>query len=146
MQKYFAYGSNLDFLHFKSRCPSAIFSEKAFLEDYKLTFPQYDIEWKGGVAGIIPSEKSIVEGVIYTISDKDLDILDSYEDVAKGDYRREYMTLKNIENREVGAWTYVPKGMGNIFCKPTKAYKSLIINGAIQNNFSKSYIEFLESF
>jgi gamma-glutamylcyclotransferase len=145
MQKYFAYGSNLDFLHFKSRCSSAIFSEKAFLEGYKLTFPQYDIEWRGGVAGIIPSKNSMVEGVIYMISDIDLNKLDSYEDVAKGDYRRECMVVKNIDSDEVKAWTYIPKGIGNIFYKPTETYKSLILNGAMYNNFSEEYIEYLRS-
>lgn len=145
MPKYFAYGSNLDFWHFKSRCSSAVFSEKAFLQDYRLTFPQYDTEWTGGVAGIIPSANSIVEGVIYIISDPDLDKLDDFEDVLKGNYRREKIIIKNINSHEINAWTYLPKGTGNIYYRPTEEYRRLILNGAISNNLSQEYIEYLRS-
>jgi gamma-glutamylcyclotransferase len=145
MKKYFAYGSNLDFLHFKSRCSSAIFSEKAFLEGYKLNFPQYDIEWRGGVAGITPSVNSIVEGVIYRISDSDLKKLDHYEDVAKGDYKRRLIIVKNMFGKLINTWTYMPKGTGEKSFKPTEAYKNLILKGAIANNLSESYINFIRS-
>jgi gamma-glutamylcyclotransferase len=145
MKKYFAYGSNLDFLHFKRRCSSAIFSEKAFLEGYKLNFPQYDIEWGGGVAGIIPSVNSIVEGVIYKISDLDLEKLDHYEDVEKGDYKRRLIIAKNIFGKLINAWTYLPKGTGEDNFKPTEAYKNLILKGAIASDLSESYVNFLSN-
>lgn len=146
VQNYFAYGSNLDFSHFKCRCPSAVFIDKGVLEGYKLTFPQYDIEWVGGVAGVIPSKNDEVEGAIYRISALDLKSLDKHEDVSRGDYIRQYMTIKNSLNAPVYAWVYIPKGTGENFYKPAEIYKSLIVNGAISHKLSQRYIDYLREF
>lgn len=146
MQNYFAYGSNLDFSHFKHRCPSANFIDKAILEGYKLTFPQYDVEWMGGVAGIIPSKIDKVEGVVYEISDLDLKNLDRYEDVSRGDYIRQYITVKNSLNAPIDAWVYTPRGTGQSFYKPAESYKGLIVHGAILHKLSQEYIDYLREF
>lgn len=146
MQKYFAYGSNLDFDHFKSRCPSAIFFEKAVLEGYQLTFPHYDSEWRGGVAGIIPLDDMKVEGVIYEISDLDLNKLDEYEYIARGDYQRKYVIVKTFYGKSIDVWTYTTRGTGDTFYKPTELYKELIINGAILHGLSQEYIDYLRNF
>jgi gamma-glutamylcyclotransferase len=146
MQNYFAYGSNLNFPHFQRRCPSATLVDRGVLEGYKLTFPQYDFEWMGGVAGIVPSADSKVEGVIYEISDFDLKNLDELEDISRGDYTRQCMTIKNSLNTPINAWVYIPKGTGESFYKPASPYKRLIISGAVLHKLSQDYINYLSKF
>ena len=52
--KYFAYGSNLDLLQMKRRCPLSKLISKGKLPDYRLTFNRYAEGWDGGVADVIP--------------------------------------------------------------------------------------------
>ena len=77
--KYFAYGSNLDLLQMKRRCPLSKLISKGMLPDYRLTFNRYASGWDGGVADVIQDEDSEVWGLIFEISDSDLVRLDHYE-------------------------------------------------------------------
>ena len=43
--KYFAYGSNLDLLQMKKRCPLSKLISKGKLPDYRLTFNRYAEGW-----------------------------------------------------------------------------------------------------
>src|SRR5512138_3517065 len=75
---YFAYGSNLDFAQMKGRCPSASFVGKAILPDHRLVFPRGSRKM-GGVAGVAPAKGKEVWGVVYTITESDLSLLDDIE-------------------------------------------------------------------
>lgn len=68
---YFAYGSNMDVQQMAARCPGAIRKKPAVLHDYKLTERLYaDIDECAGKA---------VSGLLWSISEKDLESLDKYE-------------------------------------------------------------------
>ena len=70
--KYFAYGSNLDLLQMKRRCPLSKLISKGMLPDYRLTFNRYASGWDGDVADVIQDEGSEVWGLVFEISDSDL--------------------------------------------------------------------------
>ena len=69
--KYFAYGSNLDLLQMKRRCPSSKLISKGSLSGYRLTFNRFSSGWGGGVADVIQAQDSKVWGLVFEISDTD---------------------------------------------------------------------------
>ena len=78
---YFAYGSNMDEEQMKKRCPDSILIGKGFIEKHKLCFPQIAVT-RGllGVAGIRESDElDSVYGLIYELTDKDLELLHTFE-------------------------------------------------------------------
>lgn len=76
---YFAYGSNLDPVQMRRRCPRSTPLGRATLRQHRLVFPRPCAHWGGGVAGIEPHEPSNVEGVLYHLTDADLAALDACE-------------------------------------------------------------------
>jgi hypothetical protein len=78
---YFAYGSNMRLEQMTKRCPDSLLIGKGYITNYKLCFPQIAIT-KGllGVAGIREgSETDKVYGLIYELTDKDLELLHAFE-------------------------------------------------------------------
>jgi len=101
---YFAYGSNLNMVQMKKRCPDSIPISKVKLKGYKLVFNR--------VADIIESAGDIVEGAVYEVSVRDLKNLDIYEG-----YPRLYERI-NIETIDAA---------GNVF----KAFVYVMVNKGI---------------
>ena len=68
---YFAYGSNLNPKRILHRCPTAATFRAAKLRNYRLVERLYaDIDYE---------ENAVVYGVLYCISERELDVLDTYE-------------------------------------------------------------------
>lgn len=77
---YFAYGSNLNVEQMKRRIGERKAERKAVLKNYRLTFNGCSTKWGNrGVADIEKIEGSSVKGVIYRISEEQLDWLDKCE-------------------------------------------------------------------
>src|SRR3990172_10463463 len=76
---YFAYGSNLDLVRFRRRCPGAVVIGRARLPDYQLAFTRYSRSERGGVADIVPQPGAVVWGALYEIDEACLGTLDEYE-------------------------------------------------------------------
>ncbi len=91
---YFAYGSNLNIMQIMKRCPSVQFHSLATLKNYKLIFDR--------VASIEKSEDSVVIGVIYSLTDKDIESLDKYEGIASNIYHKIHFNLNGFQ-----VFTYV---------------------------------------
>jgi gamma-glutamylcyclotransferase (GGCT)/AIG2-like uncharacterized protein YtfP len=78
---YFAYGSNLNRRQFQHRCPKARPFARCQLPDYRLVFD--------GVADIIPSPGSLVEGALYWITadcERALDLYEGYPNLYTKSY------------------------------------------------------------
>ena len=86
---YFAYGSNLNIMQIMKRCPSVQFHSLATLKNYKLIFDR--------VASIEKSENSLVIGVIYSLTEKDIDSLDKYEGVSSNTYHKIHFNLNGFQ-------------------------------------------------
>jgi len=77
---YFAYGSNMDPVQMRKRCPSARIVGVARLADHRLAFTRRSTRRRCGVADVSPQSGSEVWGVVYRITkSKDLRALDSAE-------------------------------------------------------------------
>ncbi|MEC8559676.1 MAG: gamma-glutamylcyclotransferase family protein [Planctomycetota bacterium] len=79
----FAYGANLDRVAMKGRCPEASPLGRAVLPDHRLA------AMKEGWLTIEPAPGEEVEGLVWSLTERDLDALDRYEEVDQGLYRHE---------------------------------------------------------
>ena len=155
--KYFAYGSNLDLAQMKIRCPSSELISKGSLSGYRLTFNRFSNGWGGGVADVIQDQDSKVWGLVFEISDSDLERLDRYEGYNKdrNESLRDYhISNTNLYERwkavidapdgqvsDVWVYTVVKK---QEFVQPTLEYLQIIKNAAVRWNFPKAYQQTLE--
>ncbi len=139
--KYFAYGSNLDLLQMKRRCPSSELISKGSLPGYRLTFNRYSSGWGGGVADVIQDQGSEVWGLVFEISDSDLERLDRYEGCYNDQtslYERWKAVINTPDGQVSDVWVYTVVEKQK-FVPPTSEYLQIIKDAAVKWNFPKSY-------
>lgn len=88
----FAYGSNLDPVRMRRRCPGAIECDVVRVPGRRLGFAGLSGMWGGAVATLVPHSAAEVEGVLWSLTARDLDRLDKFEGVPTA-YVREEITL-----------------------------------------------------
>lgn len=140
MNLYFAYGSNMDKEQMSERCPSAILIGTAMLADYRLAFTIYSPKRKCGCADIVRSAGDKVYGILYQITDADMNALDDFEGHPVH-YRR--ITVRvDSQDVKVDAYSYevVNKEEGLV---PSAHYLGLLQSAAALHKFPDSYQEFL---
>jgi hypothetical protein len=77
---YFAYGSNMDPVQIRRRCPSARFVGIAKLPDHRLAFSRRSMRRRSGVADVVPAAGAEVWGIVYRLmSARDIAVLDAAE-------------------------------------------------------------------
>ena len=171
--KYFAYGSNLDLPQMKNRCPESKLISKGSLSGYRLTFNRFSSGWGGGVADVIQEQDSKVWGLIFEISDTDLERLDRYEGYNKDwtslyerwqaiietpngneslrDYHisntnlyERWKAVIDTPNGQVcDVWVYTVVEKQK-FVRPTPEYLQIIKSAAVRWNFPEAYRQTLE--
>ena len=144
--KYFAYGSNLDLSQMKRRCPESRLISKGSLSGHSLTFNRFSNGWGGGVADVIQDQDSKVWGLVFEISDSDLERLDRYEGYHKDQtsmYERWKAVIDTPNGQISDVWvdTVVEKQK---FVQPTLEYLQIIKDAAVRWNFPKDYQQTLE--
>ncbi len=145
--KYFAFGSNLNAEDLKKWCidngakiPNLLNPQIKRLENYKIGFTRKSKKRGGGVADIIESKEDYCYGIVFDVTEDDLNIIDKKEVVRsdhKGAYERLYFSDSLV--------TYVANKQGNFF-QPSDKYLTVIIEGAKNHGLPKEWIEKLESF
>ena len=137
--KYFAYGSNLDLPQMEKRCPTSELISKGSLSDYRLTFNTYSTGWGGGVADVIQDKGSNVWGLVFKLSDMDLERLDRYEGYHKNQaslYKR-WQTIINTPKGHISdVWVYTVVEKQK-FVQPTLEYLQIIKDAAARWDFPK---------
>jgi len=144
--KYFAYGSNLDLPQMKRRCPSSKLISKGSLSDYRLTFNRFSSGWGGGVADVIQDQGSKVWGLVFEISDSDLERLDLYEGCYKDKpslYERWKAVIDTPDGQVSDVWVYTVVKKQE-FVQPTLEYLQIIKDAAARWDFPKVYQQTLE--
>jgi hypothetical protein len=77
---YFAYGSNMDPVQIRRRCPSVRFVAIARLADHQLAFSRRSMRRRSGVADVVPAPGEAVWGIVYRLlSARDIEVLDAAE-------------------------------------------------------------------
>jgi 5-oxoprolinase (ATP-hydrolysing) len=142
MKYYFAYGSNMDASQMARRCPDSKLVGPAFLNDYRVGFTIFSPRRQCGCADVVYSAGSVAPGLLYEVSDVDIESLDRYENVTESIYRRIEVRVATQDGTSVPCYTYevVHKSPG---LSPSKDYIGIMRRAAEQFSFPQEYQEFL---
>lgn len=126
MITYFAYGSNMDAEQMARRCWGSRLIGPAELPGYRLAFVGHSASWGGGVATVVPDAVGTVEGLLWEISQRDLEQLDRCEGLWAGIYRRRSVRCLPLKasGRSRSAVVYVCNSRA--LTPPSKSYLGLI--------------------
>lgn len=128
---YFAYGSNLWRRQMIERCPGHCVIGAGRLNGWRW------IITIRGYAGIVVSAGDYVLGTVYELSERDVLNLDLFEGVAKGDYRREMITI-DVDGRDLSCLTYIDPVVEE--GRPREEYITRINNGIHDAGFGDEYV------
>ena len=98
----------------------------AIFPDYEMIFNKHSSD--GGKANIMSSQGNIVEGILYSVNEEDLLILDKYEGVAAKQYKRHEIEVRNYNKYSITAVTYKALNTGKVSA-PTEEYLNYILEG-----------------
>ena len=142
--RYFAYGSNMNPERMIERGVSFTSRERAVLEGWRLKFNKVSsINAREGYANIERDDNSVVEGILYTIEDKDIEKLDTFEGYPKH-YNRVVLKVKKDNGEEVEALVYIanPDKVKDGL-KPSKEYLNHLLRGC--DLLSENYCNMLRN-
>ena len=114
---YFAYGMNTNRDEMAYRCPTAVPMGKAILPGYRFEFKSF--------ATIVPDLDSHVEGVLWTITDRDEQALDVLEGYPKF-YDKKHVKIS--QGIDYIAMTYI-MNPGEKGFSPNDGYYSMVSEG-----------------
>ena len=129
---YFGYGSNLSKDQMFVRCP-----ESSYLTSGNLSGYSWFINTRG-YASIKPNPDDFVLGEIFTLSDKDIELLDIYESVAEGMYEKFIMSIK-IQSGFIDCLVYIATDNEN--GQPQAEYIKRINAGIKCANLPSDYVQ-----
>jgi gamma-glutamylcyclotransferase (GGCT)/AIG2-like uncharacterized protein YtfP len=115
---YFAYGSNMSRAGMRRRCPAAQAVGTARLIGWQF------IVMRQGYASIVRSSGAVVHGVLWRLSARDLAVLDCYEGLASGLYRRCTLCVRHGP-RMVPALIYI--GRSALAGRPTATFQRDVV-------------------
>jgi len=98
----------------------------AILPNYEMVFNKHSND--GGKANIMYSQGDLVEGILYSVYEKDLLILDKYEGVAAKQYKRYDIEVRDQNKNSITAVAYKALKTGKVFA-PTEEYLNYILEG-----------------
>ena len=126
MLKYFAFGSNMSAQRMHERLGWSPSRSGVILPDYEMVFNKHSND--GGKANIMYSPGDLVEGILYSVNEEDLLILDKYEGVAAKQYKRYDIEVQNHNKNSFAAVTYKAINTAKVY-SPTEEYLNYILEG-----------------
>jgi gamma-glutamylcyclotransferase (GGCT)/AIG2-like uncharacterized protein YtfP len=133
--KYFAYGSNMDPVRMRIRCPGATSLGPALLRDHRLTFRRW-LAWRTGIGHVERAHGESVWGVLWEIDDGHERRLDRYEAVGRGLYTREFVQVEHSGSLvESLIYLATPEG----YKRPSRRYLALLVRGAKHHGLPADY-------
>ena len=126
MLNYFAFGSNMSAQRIHERLGWSPSRSGVILPDYEMIFNKHSND--GGKANIMYSPGDLVEGILYSVSEEDMLILDKYEGVATKQYKRHEIEVQNNNKNSISAVAYKALNTGKASA-PTEEYLNYILKG-----------------
>lgn len=152
-QPYFAYALNMEQAQMRARCASAILIGVARLANYRFMINMHRL------ATVIPDTKSEVYGLLWSLTQSDVQILDIYEQVDEGLYTKDAVDVELSRGPSARALIYlatdsVPYTPQSIDANEVadaaehygQDYISKVIAAAEQAQLPTLYIEVIETF
>jgi gamma-glutamylcyclotransferase (GGCT)/AIG2-like uncharacterized protein YtfP len=133
MPLYFAYGSNMDRAGMASRCPRAQALGVARLEQHRFLFA------RGGYCAIEPRRGATVYGVLWRVSARDVAVLDAYENVPGGLYRRVMRPVRR-NGKALRAFVYIMRHP-RLGRAPSDYQQSSVLRAARDWGFPNAYLD-----
>jgi gamma-glutamylcyclotransferase (GGCT)/AIG2-like uncharacterized protein YtfP len=127
---YFAYGMNTHLGQMAQRCPTAEVVGVAELQDYALEFSYH--------CNVVPAPGSSVPGLLWTITDQDLEALDWTEGYPN--YYDRVRVPVVIDELALNAVVYFMPGKTQ-HCPPGRGYLDLVRTGYAQNKINQTQLE-----
>ena len=126
----FSYGMNTNLIGMKSRCPKAKRIDVAVLDQHRLDFRLH--------ADVIDDEDNVVHGLLWQLSDDDLDIMDIVEGYPRY-YIRELLPVTTEDGRVYNAWVYK---MNDQYAHrlPDGYYWDMVLEGYIENGIDHNQL------
>ncbi len=129
----------------RKRCPESKLVGKVVLKDYKIGFTIFSPQnWKAGCADILEASGEEVWGLLYEVSDSDLEHLDKAEghpDI----YRRLTVNVKDDAGVVYTAEAYEVASKEGEFIKPSRRYLGIMQKAAKDFNFPTDYTSILSA-
>ncbi len=141
MPHYFAYGSNLDESQLHRRCPSAILVTVGSLPDFRLAFTVRSAGWSAGAADVVESPGDRVWGLVFELTDEDLEQLDRFE--GHPDQYQRFIARIEVPQGMLDAWVYTA-ARKEPFVAPSRRYVGIIREAALRHGFPDAYVRMLE--
>ena len=142
---YFAYGSNLDPLQMRLRCPNAEFVSTARLDGFHVCFPRRSYVRDCAVISIEPAPGESVWGALYELGPDDVERLDEREgydkkrEHAANQHNRMTVRVEGPDERPVTAEVYVAMPTENPGL-PTPHYIGYLVAAAAECGLPKSHL------
>lgn len=145
---YFAYGSNMSINHLLKYCKCKDFKlvDTGYINNYIFKYRSIIGHKKTGVGNIEKRKGSKVYGVIFRINEHAKKNINIKEGMKYGIYNIEHVIIKsNTSNKSYRCFTYImDKDMRGVEKSPTKKYKEIVMNGALNNNLPLKHIKRLD--
>jgi gamma-glutamylcyclotransferase len=139
--RYFAYGSNIDPRLMSEACPDAEVLGPGRLDGYRLEFNVYSDRWEGGAANVEPDERGHVWGVVWEVTEEDMDRLDTF--IGHPSYFRREEVPVVLRGEEVACATYrVAHQHG--YVRPSDSYVHRIRNAMRLQGLPPEALDMLE--
>ena len=143
MALYAAFGSNLDPVQMRQRCPHSPHTGTGWIEGWRLTFGAEELGWEGALATVVESEPGdhVFVG-LYDLTDADARELDAWEGADTGLYRKIRVRVQTLEGARL-AWVYVLDGYeGGL---PSARYLGVLAQAAENSGAPDDYVAELRS-
>ncbi|MFP5336498.1 MAG: gamma-glutamylcyclotransferase family protein [Actinomycetes bacterium] len=106
MALYAAYASNMHPERMARRAPHSPLRGTGWLQGWRLTFGAEDRGWDGALATVVEDPGHEVYVALWEVSEADETVLDDWEGVGIGLYRKIRVRVSTLEGEEL-AWLYV---------------------------------------
>jgi cation transport regulator ChaC len=136
---YFAYGSNLDAVQMRRRCPTARPVGRARLLHHRLDFTHLSTRWRGGAADVVPHSGESVWGVLYELAARELPVLDRYE----AGYERVLLQVEDESGTARSVISYTVRRKGSF--RPTRTYLDKILAWGARFELPDDYLDRLRA-
>jgi len=142
---YFAYGSNMDTLHLRDHCPSAVCLGAARLAAHRLAFLRRSVRTGTGVADVIADPAATVWGAVFELDEGDLGALDLKEGEGHAYARRETSVSMHPGGAELRVHIYTVISKRDHEVTPSREYLMRMIAAAEAHGLPADYVAALSS-
>ena len=141
MPRYFAYGSNLDEVQLRQRCPGSNLETAGSLRDFQLSFTVHSAGWGAGAADIVHCPGGRVWGLVFNLTDEDLRSLDRFE--GHPEHYRRFVARIDTPDGTLDSWVYAAQRKA-AFVAPSRRYVEIIREAAVRHGFPDDYVRMLD--